>query len=42
MPEGVVLCVRNKLECMELRLVMSDELRAAVLGTGGQSNIGHS
>lgn len=31
-PEGDVLCVRNKLECVELYLVMSDELRAAVLG----------
>lgn len=39
MPEGVVLCVRNKLECMELCLVMSGELRSAVLGAAGQINI---
>lgn len=42
MQEGVVLCVRNKLERIELHLVMSDELGAAVLGSGGQINMGSS
>lgn len=40
MPEGVVLCVRNRLECAELCLVMSDELSCCV-GSWWASNLNY-